>query len=172
MAQTPRAVSASRRLPGTRRRRTLATAPPRRSRWPLRHHQPHPRRPAAPATSPPCASAVNALNAGSPEDYLALFTPDATLHGFPAGIEDVDALCRFHAATADTFPDAAVTLDDAVSEHDRVATRFTWRASQGPGWALEAHGGAIVRFADGQIAECWNLPPRSTRSRRSAGRGR
>jgi hypothetical protein len=51
-----------------------------------------------------------------------------------------------------------VTLDDAISENDRVATRFTWRASQGPGWALEACGGAIVRFADGQIAECWNLP--------------
>ena len=39
-----------------------------------------------------------------------------------------------------------------------MATRFTWRASQGAGWALEAHGGAIVRFDDGQIAECWNLP--------------
>jgi len=102
--------------------------------------------------------AVDALNAGKPEDYLALFAPDARLHGFPAGIEDVDALCRFHAATAGTFPDATVTLEDAVSERDRVATRFTWRASQGPGWALEARGGAIVRFADGQITECWNLP--------------
>jgi ketosteroid isomerase-like protein len=102
--------------------------------------------------------AVDALNAGNPEDYLALFAPDARLHGFPAGIEDVDALCRFHAATADTFPDAIVTLEDAVSESDRVATRFTWRAGQGPGWALEARGGAIVRFADGQITECWNLP--------------
>jgi ketosteroid isomerase-like protein len=102
--------------------------------------------------------AVDALNAGSPETYLALFKPDAELHGFPAGIEDVDALCRFHAATADTFPDASVTLDDAVAERDRVATRFTWRASQGAGWALVARGGAIVRFDDGQIAECWNLP--------------
>jgi hypothetical protein len=102
--------------------------------------------------------AVAALNAGRPEDYLALFRHDAQLHGFPAGIEDVDSLCRFHAATANTFPDASVTLDDAVAEGDRVATRFTWRAGQGPGWALEAHGGAIVRFADRQIAECWNLP--------------
>jgi ketosteroid isomerase-like protein len=103
-------------------------------------------------------NAVAALNAGNPEEYLALFKPDATLHGFPAGIEDVDALCRFHAATADTFPDATVTLDDAVAERDRVATRFTWRAAQGPGWALEAQGGAIMRFEDGQIAECWNIP--------------
>jgi ketosteroid isomerase-like protein len=102
--------------------------------------------------------AVAALNAGNHEDYLALFAPDATLHGFPAGIAEVDDLIRFHAATADTYPDASVTLDDAISEADRVATRFTWRASQGPGWALEARGGAIVRFADGQITECWNLP--------------
>jgi hypothetical protein len=102
--------------------------------------------------------AVAALNGGDPEAYLALFSPDATLHGFPAGIQDVDDLCRFHAATADTFPGASVTLEDAVAERDRVATRFTWRAPQGPGWALEAQGGAIVRFADGQIAECWNLP--------------
>jgi SnoaL-like domain len=102
--------------------------------------------------------AVAALNDGNPERYLALFRPDARLHGFPAGIEEVEALCRFHAATTDTFPDAKVTLDDAVAEQNRVATRFTWRASQGPGWALEAQGGAIVRFEDGQIAECWNLP--------------
>jgi predicted ester cyclase len=104
------------------------------------------------------STAVAALNAGKAEEYLALFRPDAQLHGFPAGIDDVDALCRFHAATADTFPDASVTLDDAVAERDRVATRFTWRASQGPGLALVAEGGAIVRFDDGQIAECWNLP--------------
>jgi ketosteroid isomerase-like protein len=102
--------------------------------------------------------AVAALNEGRPEDYLALFDPEARLHGFPAGIEEVEDLVRFHAATADTFPEASVTLEDAVAERDRVATRFTWRAPQGPGLALEAHGGAIVRFADGQIAECWNLP--------------
>jgi predicted ester cyclase len=121
-------------------------------------------RTAARTTSRPRANksalrdAVAALNAGNAEDYLSLFRPDARLHGFPAGIEDVDALCRFHAATADTFPDASVTLDDAVAESDRVATRFTWRATQGPGLSLVAQGGAIVRFADGQIAECWNLP--------------
>jgi hypothetical protein len=103
-------------------------------------------------------SAVAALNAGNAEDYLALFRPDAALHGFPAGIEDVDGLCRFHAATTETYPDASVTLDDVLAENNRVATRFTWRASQGPGVELVAHGGAIVRFHDGQIAECWNLP--------------
>jgi hypothetical protein len=101
--------------------------------------------------------AVAALNDDGAEEYLALFRPDAELHGFPDGIEDVDDLCRFHAATAHTYPDASVVLDDLVAEGERVATRFTWRASQGAGWELVARGGAIVRFADGQIAECWNL---------------
>jgi hypothetical protein len=116
------------------------------------------RKPSPRANKSALADATAALNAGNPEAYLALFRPDARLHGFPAGIEDVEGLCRFHASTADTFPDASVTLEDAVAERDRVATRFTWRASQGPGWELVAQGGAIVRFADGQIAECWNLP--------------
>jgi predicted SnoaL-like aldol condensation-catalyzing enzyme len=103
-------------------------------------------------------NAVAALNEGRPEDYLSLFDPEARLHGFSAGIEDVEDLVRFHAATAETFPDAEVTLEDAVAERDRVATRYTWRATQGPGWNLVAEGGAIVRFHDGQIVECWNLP--------------
>ena len=113
-------------------------------------------RPAANKTA--LREAIAALNADGAEEYLALFRPDAALHGFPAGIEDVDGLCRFHASTTETFPDATVILDDAVAERDRVATRFTWRASQGPGLELVARGGAIVRFDDGQIAECWNLP--------------
>jgi ketosteroid isomerase-like protein len=101
--------------------------------------------------------AIAALSAGSAEQYLALFAPDARLHGFPMGIDDVESLAQFHSATADLYPGASVTLDDTVAERDRVATRFTWRASQAPGLELVAQGGAIVRFADGRIAECWNL---------------
>jgi len=102
--------------------------------------------------------AVAALNEGRPEDYLALFDPDARLYGFTDGIDDVEGLVRFHAATASSSVTVASGYVSAVAERDRVATRFTWRASQGPGWDLVAHGGAIVRFADGQIVECWNLP--------------
>jgi hypothetical protein len=120
--------------------------------------KPAPRRSRPAANKSALRAAIAALNSDGAEEYLALFRPDAELHGFPAGIEDVDDLCRFHAATAHTYPDASVVLEDAVAEGERVATRFTWRATQGTGWELVAHGGAIVRFADGQIAECWNLP--------------
>jgi hypothetical protein len=121
------------------------------------------RRKAAPKSKPQAnkaalRDAIASMNDGSAEKYLDLFRPDARLHGFPPGVDDVAALSEFHSATADLFPDASVTLDDAVAERDRVATRFTWRASQAPGLTLVAQGGAIVRFADGQITECWNLP--------------
>ncbi len=120
--------------------------------------KPAPRRSRPAANKSALRAAIAALNSDGAEENLPLFRPDAELHGFQAGIEDVDDLCRFHAATAHTYPDASVVLEDAVAEGERVATRFTWRASQGAGWELVAHGGAIVRFADGQIAECWNLP--------------
>jgi hypothetical protein len=118
----------------------------------------------APRVSKPQANktalrdAIAAMNAGTAEPYLGLFRRDARLHGFPAGIDDVQSLSAFHVATADRFPDALVTLDDAIAERDRVATRFTWRASDGPDSTLVAQGGAIVRFEDGRIVECWNLP--------------
>jgi hypothetical protein len=102
--------------------------------------------------------AIAAMNAGSAEEYLGLFRADARLHGFPVGIDDVQSLGEFHSATAGIYPDASVTLDATVAERDRVATRFTWRASDGSGRTLVAQGGAIVRFADGRITECWNLP--------------
>ena len=102
-------------------------------------------------------NAITAMNAGSAEDYLELFRPDARLHGFPSGVDDVQSLGEFHSATADLYPEASVTLDDTVAERDRVATRFTWR-SELPGYTVIAQGGAILRFADGRIVEAWNLP--------------
>jgi hypothetical protein len=44
-----------------------------------------------------------------------------------------------------------------LAERDLVATRFTWRSDL-PDRTVIAQGGAILRFADGQIVECWNLP--------------
>ena len=50
------------------------------------------RKPKAATNRTALRDAVAALNDGRPEEYLALFRPDATLHGFPAGIEDVEDL--------------------------------------------------------------------------------
>ncbi len=103
-------------------------------------------------------NAVAALNAGDPETYLAQFRPDARLHRFPAGIDDVDALgplpCRHRRHVPGRVGHARGRRGRA--RPGRHPLHVAGHA--GPGLALEGHGGAIVRFADGQIAECWNLP--------------
>ena len=104
-------------------------------------------------------SAIAALNAGDPEEYLALFAPDAACTASRPASRTSRASCRFHAATAETFPDATVTLDDADRRaRPRRDALHVARDARAPGSSLVARGGAIVRFADGQIAECWNLP--------------
>ena len=120
--------------------------------------RPAPRGGKAQANKTALREAIAAMNGGSAERYLQLFRPDARLHDFPPGIDAVEDLSLFHSATAELYPDASVTLDEVVAERDRVVTRYTWRATNGPGVALVAKGGAITRFSDGRIAECWNLP--------------
>ena len=61
------------------------------------------------------------------------------------------------------FPDLQVTVDDLVTEGDRVAHRFTLRGTHaGPfmgipptGRVVTASGIAIDRFAGGKVAESW-----------------
>ena len=103
-------------------------------------------------------SAIAAMNDGSAEKYLELFRPDARLHGFPEGIDDVQSLSHFHTATAEPVPRR---LGDPRRRGGRARSRghpLHLARESGPGITLVAQGGAIVRFADGQIAECWNLP--------------
>ena len=132
--------------------------------------------------------AVAALNAGNPEDYLALFAPDATLHGFPAGIEDVDDLCRFHAATADTLPRRG--RDARRRDRRERPRRDALHVAREPGPRLGARGPrrrdrALRRRADRRVLEpagrdprrrlvAWPRPLGSRRGRRDPGgrRGR
>jgi steroid delta-isomerase-like uncharacterized protein len=75
-----------------------------------------------------------------------------------AGVREVVVL--FHTA----FPDLVVTLEDTLTEQDRVATRFTIRGTQtGPfaglpptGRQVVITGIAISRVAGGRIAEQWD----------------
>jgi hypothetical protein len=58
--------------------------------------------------------------------------PDAWLHGFPQASTMPKFCPSFTPRRPTSIPDASVTLDDAVAERDRAATRFAWRVSQAP----------------------------------------
>jgi steroid delta-isomerase-like uncharacterized protein len=61
------------------------------------------------------------------------------------------------------FPDLRVTVEDLVTEEDKVVHRFTLRGTHAgsfmgihpTGRAVTAAGIAIDRFADGKVAESW-----------------
>jgi steroid delta-isomerase-like uncharacterized protein len=75
-----------------------------------------------------------------------------------AGIREMVSL--FHTA----FPDLVITVEDTITQHDRVATRFTIAGTQtGPfagvaptGKRVLITGIAISRVANGRITEQWD----------------
>ncbi len=62
------------------------------------------------------------------------------------------------------FPDLRLTVEEMVSEGDRVSVRCTARGThQGELWGVPSTGSrvaweviSIVRVAGGKIAECWS----------------
>jgi steroid delta-isomerase-like uncharacterized protein len=107
-------------------------------------------------------------NKGRVEAIREMFSEDGVAHGLsddagntllgPAAFE------TFHATFRDAFPDMAITVEDTVSEGDKVAARCSVRgkhtgnslgfaATQSP---VEFTGITIVRIKNGKIVEAWN----------------
>jgi steroid delta-isomerase-like uncharacterized protein len=92
-----------------------------------------------------------------------VIAPDLIQHirGVPPG---PDGIHKFFAAIDAAFPDAHLTVEDIVAEGDKVAWRFTVRATHtGPfrgipptGKAFTQTGMAITRMREGRMVENWN----------------
>ena len=103
------------------------------------------------------------MNAGSLEGYMELYSDDLTLHGYPPGVEGKTGANVFYAAFRKALPDVNLTIDDAVSEGDRVAVRYTIRGTHSDelmgvpatGRKVEVDGQSFFRFEDGRVAERW-----------------
>lgn len=103
--------------------------------------------------------------------YLDLYAPDAAVHGYPAGIEDAHGVRRFYEELWTALPDAQVTVDDTLVDGDRIAIRYTLRATNrdaylghpATGRRVEAMGISIMRLTgDSRIAEEWHGPTELT----------
>lgn len=107
-------------------------------------------------------------NKGRVDAIHEMFAEDGIAHGLS---DDPDRPMRgpadfanFHATFRNAFPDMIITVEDAISEGDKVAARCSVRgkhtgdslgiaATQTP---VEFTGISIVRIKDGKIVEAWN----------------
>lgn len=93
-----------------------------------------------------------------------VYAADVVLHesapGLPPGIEGVKQVIAAYRAA---FPDVHITIEDLVSEGDKVAERWTMRGTHksefmgipATGKQVTSTGLVIVRIADGKVAEIW-----------------
>lgn len=107
-------------------------------------------------------------NKGRAEAIDEMFAEDGIAHGLAdATGQPVIGPAEFkvfHATFREAFPDITVSVDDTVSEGDKVAARCSvygkhmgdslgFKASQAP---VEFTGITIVRVKEGKIVEAWN----------------
>lgn len=94
-----------------------------------------------------------------------VMTPDAVLHDPIAGgpVPIARVLATLIPAERSAFPDIQFTIEDAVSEDDRVVVRWNVQGTHkgdymgvaGTGLRVMATGMTMVKIADGKIAEMW-----------------
>ena len=107
--------------------------------------------------------AVSQMNSGNLEGYLEMYADDLTLHGYPPEVQGKEGVSAFYAAFKKALPDVQITVDDAVSEGDKVAVRYTIRGTHqdelmgvpATGNKVEVTGQSFFRFTDGRVAERW-----------------
>ncbi|WP_255196967.1 ester cyclase [Halorarius litoreus] len=92
--------------------------------------------------------------------------PDVVDHSPFGDLEGREALKAQMSVLREAFSDFSATVEDTVTEGDRVAMRVTLRGTHdGPFMGIEATGKSFEventvfsRIEDGQIAERWVLP--------------
>lgn len=97
-----------------------------------------------------------------------LLADDAIVHGITDAngkeLRGPAAFKEFHERFLNAFPDIAITVEDTISEGDKIAARCGVRAKhEGDGLGFpathkqtEITGMCIVRIRDGKFIEAWN----------------
>jgi steroid delta-isomerase-like uncharacterized protein len=107
-------------------------------------------------------------NKGRAEAIDEMFAEDGVAHGLAdesgAELRGPAHFRVFHQRFREAFPDVVVSVDDTVSEGDKVAARCTVRGShrgdtlgfRATSQPVEFTGMTFARVRDGQIVEAWN----------------
>jgi predicted ester cyclase len=75
----------------------------------------------------------------------------------PEPIGSREAFKQFHRAFLAAFPDLSVSVEEVISEGDRLAYRSRLRATHRNGRVCECDGGGFVRIRNGMLTEGYNI---------------
>ncbi len=104
------------------------------------------------------------LNPGNADVGDELFAVDAVDHAaFPDQVAGREGFKQAVRIVHGAFPGIHYTVEDMIAEGDRVATRWTLRGTHAgvflgippSGNQVTVTGINVLRFANGQIVECW-----------------
>jgi len=108
-------------------------------------------------------SAVAQMNAGNVDGYLELYADELSVHGYPPGVEGKAGVSDFYRSFRSGFSDFELTIEDVLTDGDKVAGRYTIRGTHGgelmgvpaSGNKVELDGQSFFRFENGRVVERW-----------------
>jgi steroid delta-isomerase-like uncharacterized protein len=105
------------------------------------------------------------INARKIEMTNNFVTPDIIYHGMAEEVRGLEEFKRWVAEDLSAFPDMKVTILDDVEEQNKVAIRWTLKATHEKDFAdfpathkkFETQGADIFHFEGGKIKEAWTV---------------
>ena len=103
-------------------------------------------------------------DAANREAYFELYDENCALRGYEGVEPGLAGIKQFYRQFWVAFPDVQLTAEEMIAEDDRVACRFTFRATHrgelmgvpATGKRVTVNGMTILRFAAGRCIERWS----------------
>jgi predicted ester cyclase len=108
--------------------------------------------------------AVEQWNAGNLEGYLALYDPEAVLHGYAGVGPGLSGIRSFYQAFWAAFPGSRLVLEDVFASGDKVACRLVLQGEHGGAFQgiaatnaqINVPGITILEFRQGRCIRRWS----------------
>ena len=105
------------------------------------------------------------FNARKTENAKNFVTPDIVYHGMAEEVRGLEEFKRWVSEDLSAFPDMKVTILDDVEEQNKVAIRWTLKATHEKDFAdfpathkkFETQGADIFHFEGDKIKEAWTV---------------
>lgn len=109
-------------------------------------------------------NAIDNWNEGDLDGYLQIYDPSVVLHGYVGVEPGLENVKKFYQAFLTAFPGVQITIDDIITEGDKVCCRFTTAGIHKgelmgippTNKSVNFTGITILRFKEGKCIERWS----------------